>query len=128
MNTIWIILWSSFYVHIYVFVLILLKSFFPQTSIPQTSSITGVSPSDCFMSFSGHSLAQSYTCAEMKSVYSSASCKQKNSFDSFKNMITYKLVTYKSCITIYLDATKITLGCFKINKRCDYKCINWIWH
>ena len=40
--------------------------------IPQSSSITGVSPSDCFVSYLGHSLGVSYLSAEMQSVYSIA--------------------------------------------------------
>ena len=38
---------------------------------PQSSSITGASPSDCLMSYPGHSLGRgSYPSAEMQSVYS----------------------------------------------------------
>ena len=40
--------------------------------IPQNSSITGTSPSDCFVSYAGHSLGKSYPSVEMKSVYSTA--------------------------------------------------------
>ena len=40
--------------------------------IPQNSSITGASPSDCIVSFSGHSLRKSYSSAEIQSVYSAA--------------------------------------------------------
>ena len=40
--------------------------------IPQSSSITGVSLSDCLMSYPGNFLAGSYTFAEMQSVYSTA--------------------------------------------------------
>ena len=40
--------------------------------ITQMSSITGASPSDCFVSYSGHSLGESYSSAEMQSVYSAA--------------------------------------------------------
>ena len=39
---------------------------------PQSSCITGASPSDCFTSYSVHSLEESYPSAEMQSVYSSA--------------------------------------------------------
>ena len=40
--------------------------------IPQSSNITGASPSDCLMSYPGHSLGvgRSYPFAEMQSVYS----------------------------------------------------------
>ena len=41
--------------------------------IPQNFSITGASPSDCFVLYPGHSLARkSYLFAEMQSVYSTA--------------------------------------------------------
>ena len=38
--------------------------------IPQSSSITGASPSDCLVSYPGHSLRKSYPSVEMQSVYS----------------------------------------------------------
>ena len=38
--------------------------------IPQSSSITGASPSDFLVSYPGHSLAGSYYSAEIQSVYS----------------------------------------------------------
>ena len=39
--------------------------------IPQSLSITGTSPSDCLVSYPGHSLVgRSYTSAEMQSMYS----------------------------------------------------------
>ena len=40
--------------------------------IPQSPSIIGTSPSDCLMSYLGHSLGGSYPSAEVQSVYSSA--------------------------------------------------------
>ena len=40
--------------------------------IPQSSSITDASPSDCLVSCAGHSLEESYPSAEMPSVYSAA--------------------------------------------------------
>ena len=41
--------------------------------IPQSSSITGTSPSDCLVSYPGHSLGgESYPSAEKQSVYSTA--------------------------------------------------------
>ena len=41
--------------------------------IPQSSSITGTSPSDCLVSYPGHSLeAGGYASAEVQSVYSTA--------------------------------------------------------
>ena len=41
--------------------------------IPQNSSITGASPSDCLLSYAGHSLGESYLSVEMHLVYSAAS-------------------------------------------------------
>ena len=40
--------------------------------IPQSSSITETSPSDCFASYQGHLLKGSYSSAVMQSVYSTA--------------------------------------------------------
>ena len=40
--------------------------------IPQSSSIAGTSPSDCLVSYPGHSLGGSYPSAEVQSVYSTA--------------------------------------------------------
>ena len=40
--------------------------------IPKSSSITEASPSDCLMSYTGHSLREPYPSAEMQSVYSEA--------------------------------------------------------
>ena len=41
-------------------------------SIPQSSSITGTSPSDCLVSYLGHSLMWFYPFAEKQSVYFTA--------------------------------------------------------
>ena len=38
--------------------------------IPQSSSITGTSPSDCLVSYSGHSLGGGDAAAKMQPVYS----------------------------------------------------------
>ena len=40
--------------------------------IPQSSSITGASPSDCLVSCLGHSLRESYSSANLQSMYSEA--------------------------------------------------------
>ena len=39
-------------------------------SIPQSSSITAASPSDCLISYLGHLFGKSYPTAEMQLVYS----------------------------------------------------------
>ena len=41
--------------------------------ILQNFTVTGISPSDCFVSYPGHSVRESYPSAEMQSVYSTAS-------------------------------------------------------
>ena len=41
--------------------------------ILQSTSITGASPSDCLISFSGHSLGESYLSAEILLAFSTAS-------------------------------------------------------
>ena len=40
--------------------------------IPQSSCITGASPSDCLVLYPGHSLGKSHLSADMQSVYSAA--------------------------------------------------------
>ena len=40
--------------------------------IPQSSSITGASPSVCLVSYAGHSLEGSFSSAEIQLVYSTA--------------------------------------------------------
>ena len=40
--------------------------------IPQSSNIIGASPTDCLVSYLGHSLGESYPSAEKQSVYSTA--------------------------------------------------------
>ena len=40
--------------------------------IPQSSSITGTSPSDCLVSYLGHSFGESYPSAEKQPMYSTA--------------------------------------------------------
>ena len=40
--------------------------------IPKSSSIIGISPSDCLGLHQGHSLGKSFPSAEMRSVYSAA--------------------------------------------------------
>ena len=40
--------------------------------IPQSSSITEASPSDCLVSYPGHLLGESYPSAEIQSAYSAA--------------------------------------------------------
>ena len=48
--------------------------------IPQSSSITGTSPSDCFVAYPGHSLGESYPSVVMQSVYSVTPANWVNNF------------------------------------------------
>ena len=51
--------------------------------IPQSSSITGISLSDCLVSYAGLSLGGSYPSAEVQSVYSTAAAKWAITIQSF---------------------------------------------
>ena len=55
--------------------------------IPQSFSITGTSPSDCLVSYLGHSLlgGGSYPSAEVQSVYSTAPTDWATRFDEYRN-------------------------------------------
>ena len=55
--------------------------------IPQSSSFTGASPSDCLVSYPEHSSGESYPSAEMQSVYSAAPADWVN---FFYNAVTFK--------------------------------------
>ena len=69
--------------------------------IPQSSGITGASPSDCLMSYPGHLLGgwilDSNTWNHL------TECKQGSSNNSFKNKVTCKLFVYKSYIRVSLN-------------------------
>ena len=45
--------------------------------IPQSSTITGTSLSDCFESYAGHSLRGAYSSTEKQSVYSTAPAEKR---------------------------------------------------
>ena len=60
--------------------------------IPQTSSITRASPSDCFVSYSGYSMEKYYPSAEMQSVYSTASADWATNSCVKIIYITYKYI------------------------------------
>ena len=53
--------------------------------IPQSPCITGTSPSDCFVSYPGHSLGVSYPSAEKQSVYSTDPANLSNLYISKNN-------------------------------------------
>ena len=64
--------------------------------IPQSSSIAGTSPSDCLVSYAGHSLVGggSYPSAEVQSVYSTAPA------DWAKDLGFFMLYTYSFVYTL----------------------------
>ena len=66
--------------------------------IPQSSSITEASPSDCLVSYPGLLLGESYSSAEKQSVYSTASANWTN----IEKMQFIYFVIYKSKIYIYI--------------------------
>ena len=51
--------------------------------IPQSSSTTGTPPSDCLVSYTGHSLEKFYPSAEVQSVYSIATLAKSNHLQLF---------------------------------------------
>ena len=60
--------------------------------IPQNPSITGTSPSDCLVSYPGHSLGDgSYPSAEVQSVYSTAQAEWTKTFSKSKSAVVYKM-------------------------------------
>ena len=59
--------------------------------IRQRSSITGNSPSDCSVSYPGHSLGEFYPSVEMQSVYSTSPADFKNCEELDKNSWTLSL-------------------------------------
>ena len=68
--------------------------------IPQSPSVTGTSPSDCLVSYPGHSLGGFYPSAEVQSVYSTAPANwasKRTSLGWFKNVIN------KMCLQIIFN-------------------------
>ena len=66
--------------------------------IPPNSSITGVSRSDCLVSYPGHSLGESYPFAEMQLVYSTAQTDWEDSFKLIIMIILHKEIKLKVTI------------------------------
>ena len=63
--------------------------------IPQTSSITGTSPSDCLVSYPGHSLdGRSYSSAEKQSVYSTAPADWASGSSTAYNICCFQVVNH----------------------------------
>ncbi len=78
--------------------------------IPQSSSITEASSSDCLVSYTGHSLGKSYPSAEMQSVYSAAPTNRATYFWPFIKM------SQLLKMTTILNSTMLTT-------MLPYKCI-----
>ena len=57
--------------------------------ISQSASIIEASPSDCLVSYPGHSLGESYPSAEIQSVYSTASADCAKVTLYFEKLYTY---------------------------------------
>ena len=62
--------------------------------IPQSSSITEASASDCLVSYLGHSLEESYPSAEMQSMYSTAPAEWAL-HSSNLCLVTWETLTYQ---------------------------------
>ena len=67
--------------------------------IPQSSSITGILPSDCLVSYLGHSLGKCYPSAEMQLVYSTAlvDSEQKLAVQIMESPIRFHILSQKVC-------------------------------
>ena len=59
--------------------------------IPQNSSITGTSPSDCFVLYPGHSLGVSYPSVNVQSVYSTAQLTEQYTELNVKTILFQKI-------------------------------------
>ena len=55
--------------------------------IPENPSISGASPSDCFVSYPSHTLGNTYPSAERHSVYSAAPATRASYIFDFRNYI-----------------------------------------
>ena len=71
--------------------------------IPQSSSITGTSPSDCLVSYPGHSLGESYPSAEVQLVYSTATPTRRLGNDGDKLITISKDDTVESWNENYFE-------------------------
>ena len=69
--------------------------------IPQSSSITGISPSDYLVSYPGHSLGESYPPAEMQSVYSTTPINWANQMKMIKTKKIINVQEKNITVAIY---------------------------
>ena len=83
--------------------------------VPQSSSITGTSPSDCLVSYLEHSLGESYSSAEKQSVNSTAPAERAMSIAEVVGML--RLFMTKKNSGKYLSERNV--GMMTIKK--DYK-------
>ena len=65
--------------------------------IPQSSSITGTSPSDCWVKYPGNSLGWRYPAAKMQSMYSTAPFNCRYIYTLFEQVLL-KTMTTKSMV------------------------------
>ena len=63
--------------------------------IPQSLSITGTSPSDCLVSYLGHSLERPYPLAEKQSVYSTAPADWVTNHEWYKLIIIHNILVHQ---------------------------------
>ena len=70
--------------------------------IPQSSSITLTSPSDCLVSYPGHSWGESYPSAEKQSVYSIAPAEWAIGWLILCHINHCRLFNAKFCLYIYV--------------------------
>ena len=78
--------------------------------IPQSSSITGTSPSDCLVSYSEHSLGEYHSSANMQSVYSAVTTDWAIDSPSYK---IYKVGCVGAVYTLHKLVPVTSMGCFK---------------
>ena len=83
--------------------------------IPQNSSIPGASPSDCSVSYLGHSLGESYPCTEMQLVYSTAQA-------DWANLLFYDFMIFTIKFYIYMpNFIALSWIVFIVNEICHWK-------
>ena len=97
--------------------------------IPQSFSITGDSPSDCLISYPGHSLEESYSSAEKQSVYSTAPANWADSFwDSLISWFFSKLTTLSVGLRIHWLYILQELPPTHKKRSVLSMTLNWIWY
>ena len=102
-------------------------------SIPQSSSITDASPSDCFVSYPGHSSVEFYPSAEMQSVYSGAPANCAFSSRVIFENVDFPLqhLRYSPVIYLLIFSLRVSFenvdSCKKNNNTLSFTCFDqWI--